>query len=85
MLKYKYDGNTMFIMPHPLFTSNYNYIMKEKIKYTCPYCGSDNIVLDATAVWHIETQEWILCDTFDEFTCNDCDNGFRIANKMILE
>lgn len=48
------------------------------IKYTknCPYCGSDDILVDAYAAWDIETQKWTLHATYDDACCNWCGETF---------
>lgn len=47
---------------------------------TCPYCNSDKISRDASAVWHEANQEWCLRATYDTFTCDDCGKDFSNAN-----
>lgn len=38
----------------------------------CPKCGSPAILRDAFAEWDVESQEWLLCSTFDSWTCDNC-------------
>lgn len=45
-----------------------------KITYKCPYCGSHDVTMDATAKWNDELQKWIHSDTSNGITCQDCLN-----------
>src|SRR4051794_30222570 len=36
-----------------------------KVIWICPSCGSSNIVIDAWAVWDVDTQRTVLGNTFD--------------------
>ena len=44
----------------------------QKITYKCPGCGSDDIVMDATAKWNNASQAWEFSDVIDYCTCQDC-------------
>lgn len=46
---------------------------KIREKPVCACCGSDDVVLDATAAWDIDAQEWVLNSTFDDAYCNTCE------------
>jgi len=43
-----------------------------KQKPVCPYCGSDNVVVDATARWDVALQEWVLSGVHDSGGCEQC-------------
>ncbi len=44
-----------------------------RIKKVCTNCGSDQVSVDATARWNIETQDWEITDIMDGEFCDDCD------------
>lgn len=41
--------------------------------YSCPECGSPDVLRDAYAAWDPEENDWILYASFDYFICNNCD------------
>jgi len=43
-----------------------------RVKYSCCYCGSENIQFDAIAEWNGE--EFVLSNLMDEAYCLDCDH-----------
>lgn len=44
-----------------------------KQKPICVECGSENVNLDATAMWDVEKQDWVLAYTYDDAFCCDCE------------
>lgn len=46
--------------------------MKRNRFPVCAKCGSEDVVLDATAVWCQPTQQWVLLSLCDNATCEDC-------------
>ena len=48
--------------------------MTNKERPLCEVCGSAHVVLDATAIWDIHTQQWVLAGTMDSATCEDCED-----------
>ena len=38
----------------------------------CENCGSPDIWVDATAVWCVTFQTWVLDKVFDHTECNEC-------------
>ncbi|WP_375292142.1 hypothetical protein [Sphingomonas melonis] len=42
------------------------------IHVVCPVCASPDVVVDATASWSFENQQWELSSTFDDRTCQTC-------------
>lgn len=44
-----------------------------KIKQTCDRCGSEDVGVDAWAVWDVENQRWEVSTTYDSAWCNACD------------
>lgn len=53
------------------------------ITKVCKYCGSEDVTLDAWAVWSREDQEWELEDTYDHSHCGECDGETTIIDKPI--
>ena len=43
------------------------------VNMVCSHCGSDEIKVDAFAVWVRENQMWELDSTFGATYCNQCD------------
>lgn len=53
-----------------------------KVKLTCPFCGSEDIVKDATAKWDFEKQEMVLNNVYEvRWDCGDCGAEFDRANE----
>lgn len=52
-----------------------------RIKFTCPHCGSEDILKDAWATWDIEKQEWTLHSHYHDYLCNDCEEKFSEPNE----
>tara|TARA_Y100000310_G_C20536364_1_gene741060 strand:+ start:656 stop:1087 length:432 start_codon:yes stop_codon:yes gene_type:complete len=47
----------------------------KKIKPVCPICTSQQVIIEATANWNAETQEWELGGTYDGTgICNLCES-----------
>lgn len=45
----------------------------------CRYCRSENVNVDATAVWSKTTNEWVLSGTHNDGSyCNACDETTKI-------
>jgi hypothetical protein len=57
--------------------------MAEQKKATCEECGSEEVALDAWAVWNVAEQKWELGATFDFAHCDTCDGETRI--KWVTE
>ena len=49
----------------------------------CAACGSDEVFLDAWAVWNISKQEWVLDETFPNAFCRECDGGCKIKTVEV--
>lgn len=47
----------------------------------CPYCGSDNVVADAWAIWNRPTSRWNLHSTYDRGYCLDCEREIRHVGR----
>lgn len=43
-----------------------------KITKVCSECDSENVWKDATAIWCVDTQQWVLSGVQDHEGCNDC-------------
>jgi predicted RNA-binding Zn-ribbon protein involved in translation (DUF1610 family) len=46
----------------------------------CPYCGSDDIVVDALAAWDPDVGGWEVHSTYDAFHCNACGEDSKYCN-----
>lgn len=54
-----------------------------QIVYICSKCGGKNIVSDASAVWSVEKQDWVLSDVCDGTYCEDCQDECRIDEREL--
>lgn len=45
----------------------------------CVTCGSENVRLDAWAVWDKEEQDWVLGQVFDQGHCAACDGATSLV------
>lgn len=43
-----------------------------KVQVLCKFCGSCNVLRDATAAWNVSTQKWELAAVQDQAYCNQC-------------
>jgi len=59
--------------------------MTEKVRMICRYCGSENVMRDAWAIWNVTLQEWELDNVFDAAFCEDCGNPTSIDEDPIRE
>lgn len=55
-----------------------------RIKKCCPDCGSTNVKCDAWAWWNVDTQEWVLDDTYSNGWCDDCEGEFKTFDEVEL-
>lgn len=46
----------------------------------CPYCNSEDIVVDANAQWNKEAEEFQLVGTHDGGGCETCQETFKRPN-----
>lgn len=46
---------------------------------TCPYCGSNDVFIDAVANWDASISDWSLSGTQDTMSCQTCDKEFETA------
>jgi hypothetical protein len=44
-----------------------------RVKATGSHCGGSNVFFDATAMWSIGKQGYIMMTTHDNTDCEDCD------------
>ena len=49
-----------------------------KLKPVCDECESDEVLADASAEWDSEQREWVLASTYDNMTCQDCNDDCHI-------
>jgi alpha-D-ribose 1-methylphosphonate 5-phosphate C-P lyase len=50
----------------------------KRYKQVCEKCGSENVKVDAWAVWDNESQRWELGETYDHAHCDDCDGECHV-------
>ena len=55
----------------------------KKRTVVCVKCGSDDVRLDAFAMWDKEKQEWVLDSVYDTSWCNSCGSEHDLAFKEI--
>ena len=55
----------------------------EKIEMICKHCKSDDVVMDAWAIWDDLIQEWVLDNVFDDAFCKNCDGETSLEEKHI--
>jgi len=57
-----------------------------KVVWICPACGSNDVVIDAWAVWDVSTQSMVLGNTFDHMMCQDCGDelDYQGAQEILL-
>ena len=48
-------------------------MFRKKKFFVCSTCGSDDVRLDAYAVWDVDEQQWVLSHTFGQAFCEACD------------
>jgi transcription elongation factor Elf1 len=41
-------------------------------RYTCPDCGSHEVLRDAHAIYDDELKDFVLHSVYDTFSCNGC-------------
>jgi hypothetical protein len=51
---------------------------KKLYKMVCERCGSENVKVDAWAVWDMNAQQWELGETYDNAHCDDCDGECHV-------
>ena len=56
---------------------------KHKVTKVCRHCGSENVSVDATARWSVETQTWELAGLFDNSDCEDCGRETDVVDKRL--
>ena len=56
---------------------------KNKVKYQCPHCNSDEILRDAYASWNVDSQQWELENVFDYTICNQCEREVSPIEKPV--
>lgn len=55
------------------------------IVWVCEECGSDNVQVEASAVWNVEEQQWVLLEInehFDDY-CVDCDDQRPLIDRRV--
>ena len=63
--------------------------MSTGIVYVCDECESDRVLIDATAVWNVAQQKWVLGDTFDfsreyrPHRCLECGDETNLVERPL--
>lgn len=57
----------------------------DAVEQVCKACGSDDVKLDAWAVWDIDKQDWVLGYTFDDSFCESCEGETTIIDRQLTE
>jgi hypothetical protein len=58
---------------------------KKRFKQVCETCGSENVKVDAWAVWDTDTQQWELQSTYDHAYCDDCAGECHVEEVEIKQ
>ena len=58
-----------------------NQLKERKIKKVCSICGSEDIRMDAWAMWNYDKQKWEIEDVFDSCWCESCGGGCNVEDK----
>lgn len=58
-------------------------LTSEDVFFYCEYCGSTNVLRDATAKWNLIAQTWELCTTLDHADCEDCGDETHLREAPI--
>ncbi len=57
----------------------------QRVRLRCPECGSEYVFRDASAMWDVTIQEWVLAGTQDDMTCSDCGaDEIKLLDEEIL-
>jgi hypothetical protein len=55
----------------------------KRVTMICSNCKSENVNCDATAVWDVDKQDWVLIQTLPNEWCNDCDGETSIDEREL--
>ena len=56
----------------------------EFIEKVCPECGSDSVIMDASAEWCASEQQWVLASTHEGAACGECGwTGDQLEDRVI--
>jgi ribosomal protein L37AE/L43A len=58
--------------------------MTHPIRLICKYCASEKITRDASAVWDVRSQSWVLSAVQDQMVCEDCGQENMIFEASVL-
>ena len=58
---------------------------RKRIDYCCNFCGSREVVRDATARWSVSAQAWELAGVQDQVTCEQCNDDTSLNEIQIPE
>lgn len=53
------------------------------IVMVCSVCGSENVKRDAWAEWSVQEQSWVLCSTYDNTYCEDCEEEQSLEEREL--
>jgi hypothetical protein len=57
---------------------------QSKVKMICGYCGGQNVMRDAWAVWDVVNQEWALGAVFDYAYSEDCNREATLEEQSVV-
>ena len=58
---------------------------RRKVSYVCTECGSDDVRIDAFAMWDVDKQAWVLSHMFDQAFCEQCDGETTTEERAYEE
>jgi len=58
--------------------------IRQGIALHCTHCGSDDILIDAWAVWDVETQQAVLHSTYDNWYCESCEGECNVSEEPVV-
>lgn len=56
-----------------------------RIDVYCLHCGSRDVQRDASAVWSIPEQAWVLCAVYDNAVCEQCGCETRLGEAPLAK
>lgn len=55
----------------------------QRVAIVCSTCGSENILVDAWAEWDVESQSWVVAETFKTAVCGACNGECSVSEKEL--
>ena len=54
-----------------------------KYNFICSDCKSDDVLADAYAEWDIDSQKWVISNTFSNSFCNSCEGETKLIKVKV--